>query len=52
MKMTWPEINRLRVGANYLNVCAEAEVGDLDAAIRAKQDVVGLDVAVQDSAFM
>jgi hypothetical protein len=35
-----------------LHVCAEAEVGDLDAAVRAQQDVVGLDVAVQDPALV
>ena len=35
-----------------LHVCAEAEVCDLDAAVGAQQDVVGLDVAVQDPALV
>ena len=33
-----------------LHVRAEAEVGDLDSAVGAQQDVVRLDVAMQDPA--
>ena len=32
-----------------LHVGAKAEVGDLDSAVDAEQDVVGLDVAMEDA---
>ena len=32
-----------------LDVCAEAKVGDLDAAVDAEEDVVRLDVSVEDA---
>ena len=35
-----------------LDVGTEAEVGDLDAAVGAEEDVVRLDVAVQDPALV
>ena len=35
-----------------LHVGAEAEVGDLDPAVSAQEDVVALDVAVEDAALV
>jgi hypothetical protein len=48
----WVKICQNFVQNGDLDIGAEAEVGDLDPAVGAEEDVVRLDVAVKDAAFV